>query len=410
MTDTHPAPRQERSLWNAGGGWFIVTAFAGRTPAAMVQMGLLMILVSAGHSAALGGGAVAAIGLGSAVGAPLIGRMNDRIGPARVTSVCLAIQLVGLLGCVWALVAEWTPFAMLGLGALIGASNPQIGAVARARWARLARRNADPTLAGRAMGYEGAVDEISFIIGPAAASIVVGTLGSIGALWALIGWLVIAEGAFLVYLWSRPFGRRPARTDDPPPIEAKGRIPIGVLAPVIATFCVGYMFGETQVVLGALHSSLGNPSATGVIYGSLGIGSSVTSLLVPRLPSRFTLGLRLLLGGLIVAGSVTGLSTTTHVATSVAWCIAIGAGVGVVLVSSYAMLEVVAPTERLTAMMTWLATAIVLGVSAGSFLGGRIVDTSGAEYGFVGSVVAGLTVAAIGVVALGVKQRRRVSH
>lgn len=409
MSRSDPAPGTERSLWDAGGGLFLATAFAARTPPAMVQMGLLMILVSAGHSAALGGSAVAAVGLGSAIGAPLIGRANDRFGPARVTTICLVVQLLGLLGCLTALAGSWSPFVILALGAVIGAANPQIGAIARARWSRLARRHLDPTLASRAMGYEGAVDEIAFIIGPATASILVGAWGPFGALWALIVWLVVAQGAFLAYLWSRPFGRLPARTDDAPPISPAGHIPVAVLAPVVATLCVGYMFGETQVALGALQSSLGRPSAAGVIYGSLGIGSSITSLLVPRLPRSFTLGQRLLVGGLVVTGSVFGLSGTSDVAASVAWCIAVGVGVGLILVSSYAMLEVVAPTERLTAMMTWLATAVVLGVSAGSFIGGRVVDASGPQSGFVGSIVAGLAVAAIGVVALRMKQRRRVS-
>lgn len=81
----------------AAGGWpFLITAFIGRLPAATLQLGLLLYVSGAGLSLGLAGITVAAVGLGSAVGAPLVGRLIDHFGPLPVVVSATLIQLLSL--------------------------------------------------------------------------------------------------------------------------------------------------------------------------------------------------------------------------------------------------------------------------------------------------------------------------
>ena len=70
-TTQRPAPAQH-TLVTAGGWPFLIAAALGRLPSSMVQLGYLMVLSQDGRGLAIGGLAVAAVGLGTAAGAPLV--------------------------------------------------------------------------------------------------------------------------------------------------------------------------------------------------------------------------------------------------------------------------------------------------------------------------------------------------
>ena len=125
------------SLRRSGGMAFLLTAAVGRIPAAMIQLGVLLYVTRAGGDLASAGLTVAALGIGTALGAPVIGRLIDRHGPLPVLLAATAVQLLTLLGLVGAGVASLP--LLLGLAALLGAANPQVAAIARSRWTRRPR-------------------------------------------------------------------------------------------------------------------------------------------------------------------------------------------------------------------------------------------------------------------------------
>ena len=152
-----------RTLLEAAGQGFLICAYLGRLPAAMNQLGLLLVVSSAGRSLALAGAVVAAVGLGTAFGAPVIGRLHDRLGAWRVTSGALLIQTAALV-LVWCAVSRALPdWVILAAGAVMGMANPQAGSVARAVWSSIARATDQPARALRiiriGMGWETAADE-----------------------------------------------------------------------------------------------------------------------------------------------------------------------------------------------------------------------------------------------------------
>lgn len=201
IASTASAPR---TLLDTAGAGFLVTAYLGRLPAAMNQLGLLLVVSASGRGLTLAGAMVAAVGAGTALGAPGIGRLHDRVGAWRVTVCALAVQTGALAVIRWATDCGAADGIVLAAGAVTGMANPQVGSVARAAWSHLARASGQRDRALRVarlgMGWETAADETSFVIGPAAAGGLVALLGARGAVVALAAVTLAGEGVFVLWL------------------------------------------------------------------------------------------------------------------------------------------------------------------------------------------------------------------
>lgn len=373
-SSTAPQPQAQLSAQNslvAAAGWpFLITALIGRLPAATVQLGLLLYVTGSGLGLGLGGITVAVVGLGSAVGAPLVGRLVDHFGPFPVVSTATVVQLLSLSALLVTVVNDGATALILACAALIGSANPQVGSIARAHWSGLARRRRQPRLITRALGYETACDETSFILGPVIAGLLVGLLGPNPALLTIMAWVLVGQGAFIVYL-ARNRTAHGASQPEPSTTGGIHRIALDkVIPPMVVCLCVGAVFGSTQTALTAVNEARGTEAYTGIIYGSMGVGSAIASLLVTRLPERFPLSVRVAIGALIVALSCVGLLPLPGSAVLTALFVIIGFGVGAMLVSSFSRGERIAPSHRIASVMTLLTTCLVLGVSSGAALGG----------------------------------------
>lgn len=365
------APLSSQDSLVAAGGWpFLITAFVGRLPAATVQLGLLLYVSGAGLGLGLAGITVAAVGLGSAVGAPLVGRLVDHFGPLPVVIGATTIQLLGL-GALLAVVVHDGPTALVLISsALIGSANPQVGAIARAHWSGLARRRRQPRLISRALGYETACDETSFILGPVIAGLLVGLLGPNPALLTMMVWVIVGQGAFIVYLARHRTEHGAAKVEETSSGGIGGISLAKVVPPMIVCLCVGTVFGSTQTALTSINAIRGTEAYTGIIYGFMGAGSAVASILVSRLPERFPLSWRVAIGASIIALTCLGLITLPSAPVIAALFVIIGVGVGTMLVSSFGRGERIAPSHRIASVMTLLTTCLVLGVSFGAAVGG----------------------------------------
>ena len=399
------SPRSTLSLPAVGGWPFLITALIGRLPAATVQLGLLLYVSGAGLGLGLAGMTVAAAGLGSAFGAPAVGRLVDRFGPLPVVLGATVVQLIGM-GSLLAVVLHDAPHALiLVCAAVIGAANPQVGAIARARWSALARRRRLPGLVSRALGYETACDEVGFILGPVIAGVLLGLFGPNPALLLLMAWVVLGQGCFIVYLLRRRGLTVDTHTMDVTDGSAPRIRWTLVLPPMLACLCVGTVFGSTQTALTAINAARGAEGYTGIIYGCMGVGSALASVLVSRLPQRLPLSLRVAVGAVLV-------STTSLLLLGIPGPLVLGAlfalaglGVGSMLVSAYTRGEHAAPSHRIASVMTTLTTCLVLGVSFGSALGGVLSEVP--QRGFLLTLGAGLT-GLVAAVALHVTRPREV--
>lgn len=390
---------QAPSLVRAGGWPFLISGAIGRMPAATLQLGLLMYTTGSGLGFAVGGLTVAAVGLGTAVGSSFVGWFADRFGPLPVVGAALVAQTLGILAMIAAV--TWWPVTALVLviAAVIGASNPQVGPIARAHWSTLARQRGEPHLVRVALGYEGACDEVSFVVGPAVSSLLVGLLGPNPAMWTILVFTWVGEGVFVVFLATRRRAEREAAASgmarplgaDP----AAARLRWGrVIWPLLACLSVGMVFGSTQTTVTAVNDAAGTPELSGVVYAFVGVGSAIMSMVVVRLPGP--VGVKIIGGGVVIAVGEAVMRPIVGPVPHAAVALAIGLGVGAVLVSGFTAIERDAPPARINQAMTFAMMFLTLGIAAGSATSGVLVTHP--PDGFWPGVAAGVIAVIAGAV------------
>lgn len=372
---TTPTSVPVRASLVAVAGWpFLLTGFVSRLPAAMIQLGYLMVLAADGRGLAMAGLNVAACGLGSAVGAPIVGRLVDRFGALMTLGGATLISLLAQLGFLTALLAHGPNPLLWTLSAFVGAANPQIGAVVRSHWSHLAAVRRDPALVSRALGYEGAVDEATFVVGPIVAGSLVSALGAVPSVLAVAAATLFGQAIFLGHLWQNRVEWRQARHARERAAEGRGGgvDPVRAALPMLAVLGVGTLFGGCQTALTNLHQMRGESAFTGLVYGTVGIGSAAASLMVGRLATRVSPQWRVLLGGCCMGAGGLVLLMLPSVAVSFGVALLLGVGAGLTLVSSFGWMEAIAPRHRIATMMTILTTCITVGVSGGAAVSGRL--------------------------------------
>lgn len=385
-----PAPSL-RTVAAAPGPVFLALDAAARLPTAMLPLGTLLLVAERTGSYGTGGLAVAALSLGGAVGGPLVGALADRAGQRLVAVVATALQVTAL---VTVLLTALPLTALLLFGALVGLANPQMGAMARARWSAMARGRADERrFVSSAMALEGALDEVSFVLGP----VLVGTLAALTTpavpLWLALALAVVAHLGFGLHATALPGRARAAE-------EHRSPLPVARLAVLlVGVGAVGVVFGASQTGLAARLALTGDDALTGLVYGLGAVGSAVTALLTTRLPERVPHELRIAVSGsaILVAGLL--LSTASGPVGLAGAMLLMGTALAPTLISSYALAERIAPPDWATTTMTALSTANVVGVAAGAALAGGLVDGAGPTAALLVTSAAGLVVLGAGLVA-----------
>ncbi len=116
---------------------FSVAGILGRMPMSMFGLGTVLLISASTGRYGLAGTVSAAGAIGGAICAPQFGRLTDRIGQRRVlVPVCItfALAVTGLVIAVTLHTPVWTLF-LCGIAG--GATMPQTGPMARARWSVL---------------------------------------------------------------------------------------------------------------------------------------------------------------------------------------------------------------------------------------------------------------------------------
>ncbi len=413
MAQSSPAPAGLSSLLKAAGpSYFLVSALA-RLPLSMLVIGALTAVVGVSGNVAAGGAVAAIAGIGVAVGAPLSGLASDRFGQRPTLLVSAALYVAALIAFLLAApgasdgVTPALALAAAGAGVVV----PQAGPMTRVRWIRRwAGRPEDARSLEAAQGYESTVDELSFVLGPAA-------VGVIAALWGGTVPLLVALALTAVFIpWfalhpTSAFGVRasvatvpaqaqagtaapdaadpgPAGSDvgaaasmgaDTPaspaspqsvPWELLGLLLLGMLS-------IGSVFGSLATVSTALADETGHPGTGGLIYSTLGLTSGLAALSVSRWPARWSIQARWLVcaAALLPALALLWLATEPwHLAVAL---LLVGAPIGPVLVTVFSAAGTRTPAHRLGLVMTLLSAGITLGTSLGNWLGGELALSGG---------------------------------
>ena len=389
---------------------FSAAGIIGRMPMAIYGLGTVLLISAGTGRYGVGGSVSAAASLGGALCAPQLGRLVDRVGQRRVLiPVCLvfALSVSGLIAAVTLHAPDWTLFAS---GMAGGATMPQTGPMARARWSALL--GGGSSRLHTAFSLESVADELCFVVGPAAVTVLATQLhpaAGVGcaALFALAGSLWFAS----------------QRSTEPPVVApaahpeagagAGGRrsrlaAPSLMIMVPVAVF-LGAMFVTIDLSTVAFATRLGHKPLAGLILGVYALGSATGGLWYGsrswRAPASRRMAVTLCL---TVAGVCTfwAMPSLAVLAVLIYLC---GLTIAPTLIAAFSLLESTARPGRATEAMTWLSTGISVGLAIGSTAAGFILDAFGPRWGYAFAGASGVAAAVICVAGLGRMNPERVA-
>lgn len=394
----------------------------------MLTVGTLTLVTSVTGSYAVGGAAAGAVGIGSALGAPVLGSLADRFGQRPVLLYAAIFNTVAVITLI--LTAYFVPAGQeltaaipVLAGALVaGASCPQVGPLARVRWMALTARgskNGNAQDLDAALSYESTADELTFVLGPA----LVGILASVISPWlplalaaALTATLVPAFAVHHTHL-AVPMSIRPRRssrrgvavaTESAAHVRRSTGM-AAVVLPVLAMVCMGTFFGSTQTGLSSFSASFATAEIAGLLYAVMGLSSAAAALSVAYWPQRFSLSARWMVSAAAMAVLAVLLLLPGAALPMVLVLLVLGLPVGPLMVTVFAIGGVVAPAGRLGTVMTALASGIVAGTALGSSVAGQLAQHQGYSAAFLVPVCAAAGLFLLGAAAAIVVRKRKTT-
>ena len=387
-----------RRLLELAGPAYVLTAFVGRLPLAMSQLGTLLLVSSATGRYAVGGLAAGALAVANAVSAPVAGSLADRIGQRPVVLVQSLAGAAGLGALVLLVQLHSRDAALVAVAALAGLALPQIGPLARVRWRPLTAGTGPQQrrLVDAAYSYEGAADEASFAVGPAVVGVAAVAISPSGGLITAVVLLAVFGTAFALH----PSGRH---VPTPGGEATGGRLltaAFGVL--LLAQLAIGSLFGATQTGATALATAVGQPGAAGLVHAVLGVGSAAAGLATAFVPERISQQRRILVAAVALFAFSWPLLLADSLAYLTVTVLVLGLAVAPYMIGVFSLGERIVPPARTGAAMTVLASATGVGYALGSSIAGRLADAHGHTAAFGVTV----TVTGLAVLLAGTQQRR----
>ncbi|MFE7095794.1 MFS transporter [Streptomyces erythrochromogenes] len=396
-----PPPPQGglRAVFALGGSTLPLHAFLARLPAALCPIGTLM-LITERDGIGDAGPVAAALWLGQALGGPVIGRLADLRGHRPVLLLACAANAAVLLALVAAILGGLPPAALLVLAAAAGLTVPQVGPLARARWARLA--GGDKRLLGSALSFDTTLDEVGFMVGPALAGILAVTVHPASALVLAAGLILVFGTLFAVH----PTAPGPA-ADSP---GARGGVRLwspGLVLLFTMAVLQGAAWSGANTGVNALAASLGAAGAAGLVWAAMAVTSSIAGLVTVARPGpadlagrlRWTIGLQALL-------------TLPLLAVSGLWAAAFAvAGIGLAvaphLIALFALVERSGPAERMGEAMTVIGSGLILGQALAAAVAGPLAAAHGHRAAFAVSCAAVTASAALALASAALTARAK---
>lgn len=359
-----------------------------RIPVGVVTI-VLVVFISSYYGAAVAGFCTAAFTAGMAAFAPIFGRMVDKgHGPATLRILALAelASIVALVVWVWAGAAAWI---VIACAFACGSLFPPVAGVTRSLWPNIL----EMSLVSTAYNFEVLVIDALYVTGPLLASVFV-ALGA--SEWGLIFTTIIATvGAFILASLTpvkdqavRNLDRTHARKAEAHKNVAKPALLTLPIVLVLMTCLMKFAYSgwlETLIPLFYADQSLAALGSVAISAWSVGAVAGVV------LFNRFQPSTRR-----ISAAKQLAASMVVFFAFSVVTPVALGSFAAVCVIMFfigaagapgdnlyYQISGRLAPEERQAEMFSWLNTATSVGLSAGAFMAGVVVEGAGYQTSFV---------------------------
>ncbi|WP_159045299.1 MFS transporter [Streptomyces sp. WM6373] len=393
-----PPPGGLRAVLALGGTTLPLYGFLARLPAALCPIGTLL-LITGRDGIGAAGPVAAALWLGQALGGPVIGRLADLRGHRPVLLLACAANAAVLLALVAAVLGGLPPAARLALAAAAGLTVPQVGPLARARWARLA--DGDKAVLGSALSFDTTLDEVGFMVGPALAGVLAVTVHPASALVLAAGLILVFGTLFAVH----PTAPGPAAGS--PGARAGVRLwSPGLVLLFTMAVLQGAAWSGANTGVNALAASLGEPGAAGLVWAAMAVTSSIAGFITVARPGSADLTVRLRWTIALQA-----LLTLPLLGVSGLWAAAFAvAGIGLAvaphLIALFGLVERSGPAERMGEAMTVIGSGLILGQALAAALAGPLAAAHGHRAAFTLSCAA-VTASALLAPALTAHGRNR---
>lgn len=144
-----------------------------RLGAAMLSLGVLVLIRHATGGYATAGAVVGTLAVAGTVGGPLAARLTDRYGPRRVLPPLVAGNALGVVCLVVAVATAAPPPLWYATAAVAGLCTPAAGSLTRARWSAL---TPDRAVLSTGFALESLTDDLTFVVGPVLATVLGSTV------------------------------------------------------------------------------------------------------------------------------------------------------------------------------------------------------------------------------------------
>ena len=384
-----------------------LSALLARSAYALVILPLFFAVQATSGSVATAGIAVASYGATASFLAPLRARLIDRHG-RQIVLVLLALAFGGCIAAlaVGALVS-WNGAVMVVLAALAGAVAPPVGPSMRVAWSALAPQ---PALLRKALSFDSVVEELLYLVGPAASGFALSVLAP-GFVLLVPAVLVIA-GTF-IFVSSPAIRRVPTPMESAKPAQSAQRRPsllgnpefIALLLPAVVA---GLISGNLTISIPAAFPGTSGAAAAGIVLGLFAGGSAVGGLIFGALPIAGRPRFQVIVIALILSCLSTLVGVTSALggnAVMLAFAIVLaGLFFSPVMIVAYFGANDFGGDTRKTESTTWVNTSHNIGGALGSAIAGIVIQASAVPQSFF---VAGAISLAL-LIAAGVLASRKV--
>jgi MFS family permease len=366
---------------------FSGAGFVARMPMSMFGLGTVLLIAAVTRRYGLAG-VVAAVGsVGYAVAAPQFAKLTDRYGQRRVLRP--QVMVFGAATAALMVLAEArAPLAAVVISSLLaGAAMPSMGPMVRARWSTLL---AGTTRLHTAFSLESVADEVIFMVGPVVVALLATDVYPAAGLAAALLLCLVGTVLFTAQRRTEPPPRPRARgvstmAGSVPAMVGEARRPraTALLALVPVYGLLGAMFAAIELSTVAFAGEHGHKQLAGLVLGVYALGSAVGGLWYGSrhwrspLPRRFLITLGLMTSGVAMFWWQPGFASLFPV------IFVAGVAIAPTLITGYSLIDHLAPPERRTECMTWLSSAIGVGLAIGAPAAGRLIDLSGARAGYL---------------------------
>jgi predicted MFS family arabinose efflux permease len=380
-----------RILRQPGIASIVFATILGRLPIGISGLAILLYVQEVSGSFAAAGVCAGALALGSALGAPLLGRLVDWRGERALLPLAF-VHAAGLV-LVWVLGAAGAPTAALAAASLAaGTALPPVSSVLRSRWPLLLADS--PELIPSAYALDSVLIELIFVTGPLLTTVLVATVGPEYAL--AVSAAAVLAGTLMLLAGLHGRGRPDA------PEAGSRRFGLGALAApglrtlVLASLPVGFALGTIEVVLPAFSAEEGAKELSGVLLALWSGASGVAGLIYGARPSRGALEEAHLRYAFALPLACAALFAATSPASMAVLVVVAGLPIAPLIASRNQLVERVAPRGTATEAFTWPLTALVAGVSLGAAIGGTLVE----HYSWTTAMLASVGVGTAGALLL----------